>query len=260
MAMSREKAFQTVARLLALSENKTADPNEAAVAAAQAQRIMEQHALDRALIDTETQGTILGAQEPCELFDGQDDEHLHLWIGGKHVTWRSILANGLARLNDCAVVVDNGGGFCRFLVVGTPTDVAVLRYVFTFVEHEIDRLAKRAARRGQVYGRTGGNQFRLGAVESVLYNVERTKRAARQAFVREHGSRGEQAIVRLDRKGLATQEACSRFFPKLGKARRPSFQRDEHARLAGRKAGKSIAVRGGLNPSASGSPRALRGK
>jgi hypothetical protein len=259
MAMSKEKAIQTVARLLALAENKTANPNEAAVAAAQAQRIMEQHNLDRAIVDNE-RGDLLTPLDECELFDGHDDEHLPLWVGGKQITWRTWLASGLAKLNDCAIVVYSGGGICKLTVVGTPTDVAVLRYVFTFVAREIDRLGKQAARRGVIYGRTGGNNFRIGAVEAVLHNVEQQKREARREFVREHGSRGRRAIVRLDRKALATNEAKSRFFKKLGKGRRATMQRDTLARLAGHKAGKSINVHTSLGSGGASNTPALKGK
>ncbi len=182
------EVLDRILKLLALAEG-TASVHEAAVASGKAQEMMERYRLDRATLEAEV-----------------EDEPIHEWMddplteGGAFVTWLGALAQGIARVNGCQVVVATGrdlqGPLVRIVLVGRATDVAVCRYLFAYLQREIDRLAREALRLGRVTGRDGGQDFRAGAVGSVISRLDERRRAARVGA-------STTAIVKVDARDAA---------------------------------------------------------
>jgi len=255
MAMSKEDAVAKVARLLTLAESQGADPNEAAVAAAQAAGIMERYKLERAVINHYR-------TEPGEAvseYNGADS----LIVGARIPHWRLQLALGISEVLTCKVLYrrghDKSGKRCSLVsVIGRPSDVSVLRYLFRFCDREITRLARVAVKDGFIHGRTGGNNYRHGAVMAVVDTLRREQRQTRETFVAEHGTAGTAAIVKLDATAGEVELFVAKYHPKLRNHRGTSARGDDWARRVGYRDGKSIRVNRGLAAGAEPTPELPR--
>lgn len=206
METEQQKVINTIAKLLRLARGKGTTPAEAATAAAKAQELLDRYKLSMELVESaERTG-------PEEEVGGDKDP---LWKGGKIIQWKRALACGIADANDCQILILAG---CRgaknsaeIQLVGRPTDLQVVRYLFAYLEREIDRLAKEALTTAPVhYGlsmgaarRVWGNSFRRGAV----YEVVNRLRQARVAVRREAAATaaGSRALVRLEERSVAVQ-------------------------------------------------------
>ena len=131
-------------------------------------------------------------------------------------------------------------------MIGRQGDVAVLRYVFAFAEREIDRLARRAVTTGEVRGRTGGNNYRHGAVRAVVETMEREQERTRVSFVREHGARGQTARVKIDESAQEVERWMRHEYPRTRKYGYGGARDDKSAQAAGYRDGKRIQVGTGL--------------
>lgn len=169
---------ERIANLLRLAEG-TNNPNEAATAAAQAQRLMTKHQIKRADLE---------AGDPDDI--QHDDKPL---FTGKRVKgWLIALANGVAKSNGCMTVVAKAEKTNRVFLIGREEDIAVTRALFKYLRGEIDHHVRLARAAGFLRGdgkRT--KEFRFGIVVSVCMALER----ARQQTINEHSST---AIVKLD--------------------------------------------------------------
>jgi hypothetical protein len=260
MAMTKHEAVRKVADLLNLAEGTGTNPNEAAVAAAQAEAIMQRYQLERAVVDEERGGELA----PDEGIDAFEDDAA-LFASGRIPSWKLLLASGLADVNACSLLLSKRApkihkgernAVTLVNIIGRPSDVAVLRYVYAFAEREIDRLAREAVQGGRVAGRTGGNNYRVGAVRAVLDTVRDQKAKTRADFVREHGDRGRAALVKIDEGAAALDAFMREKYGKMGRHRYGGAARDDGAQRAGYRAGKRISLNAGLGR-ASSTTRAL---
>lgn len=234
--MTHEHVVAKVAKLLRLAEG-TSNPNEAAVAAAAAQRLMDEHRISKAEV-----GSADNADESIAVAGDP------LWSRkGTLPTWVGYLASVMARANDCRTYVARGRGFDlkgrRFTrthlnIVGRESDVQVARYMFAYCMREIERLAKKASRRGEISGRTGFNNFRVGAIDA-LYEKLRKQKAASRATA------SSTALVRLDNRSKDVERYMDANL-KLRSGGRRSITLDRSARSAGVAAGRSISVNRGM--------------
>jgi hypothetical protein len=252
--LTREEALAKVVRLLKLAEHRSSNPHEAAVAAAQAQSIMDRYRLERANVELERDG-------------GDPDIGLHtddraLWTGPVAPTWLLALASGLGHINNCRVLLERRRRRSErrslFNAVGRSEDVQVLRYLFTFTSREIERLAQRALRQGLVNGRIGGNNYRVGAVRAVLETAQRARARQRSEFVQQRGQASARALVRLDTVLARVNDFVDREFPGVRQHRYGGGVRDADADALGYQAGRRIAVHSGLD-GAGPAPPALVG-
>ena len=149
---------------LARSEN----PNEAAAAAAAADRLIQEHGLAEAQLQAD-------GKQAAETVT-EDQSPLAAWTG-KTPTWQRILASGLARHYDCAsYLVWIRSNTLAHKIIGRPSDLATVRYMWGWLSVEIERLAQ--LHKGE--GRSWLDSFRRGAVQGVLYKLDESKRAARE--------------------------------------------------------------------------------
>ena len=157
MTEANAAVMAKISKLLALA--KSANVNEAANAAAAAQRLMDEHRRAAADLAASTPTAAGGIGESS--FDGRLD--------GKLVAWRCHLATVIANHNGAIILLRRG----LLVIVGTPDDVGISRYLFDYLTREIDRLtASHARRKGRAYA----NSFRIGCVHTIKLRLD-TERA-----------------------------------------------------------------------------------
>lgn len=221
--------LERVRNLLTLADGTT-NPNEAAVAAAQAQKLMTKHQLTRADVSETDPRRVRQDEEP-------------LFRQKKLKLWQLALANAIAQENACLnVMTTNEKGRNSIFIIGKEEDTAVVRALFLYLRKEIEHHVCVAKDIGFLWGdgeRT--NQFRLGAVVSIGIALHQ----ARQQAADEHG--GSTALVKLDRDSEEAQHWAIDNIPGLEMNVKKSFEVDENSRafLAGRFVGNRIPL---INP------------
>lgn len=223
--MTRENVLHRIKKLKALADDK-ANVNEAANAAAMAQKLIEKHRIEEA--------------ELFELTDEEDQEEvgeqdLETFNGTNMVRWRLDLANHLAYYNNCKTVSYRGNRRskrqAKMTIVGRPSDVSTVRYLFQSLTRDIERLCKRLRPHGG--GKSWSNSFRLGAVQAVSQKMKEAKAAARVGA-------STQALVRVDNAMNAVDAAMKEMG--VGKARKYTHHVDPFAYQAGKRAGKNLNI------------------
>jgi len=265
METQQDRKLDQVRKLLELA--KSDNVNEASNAAAQAQRLMSKFSITEAMIEVEA------ADGETESTDSESPEEdlLHRHQSNAMPTWKINLAVGLTGANQCRVLVNRNA----LKIVGRPSDASTVRYLFSYVVREIDRLTKcESALRGSP-GRTWCNNFRLGAVSEVSRRVREAANAARKEARHEADAgdtlgngaalvRVDNALARLQQHTKDAEAAVQRIInPKGrkngGRTHQSSGSRfDSGGRAAGRRAGASIDIgAGGRAPLGAGSRGAL---
>jgi hypothetical protein len=254
----QEKKLDQVRKLLGLA--KSDNVNEASNAAAAAQRLMSQYSITQAMIAVEA------ADGETEIADSESVEKdlLHRHAASCMPSWKINLASGMCRVNQCRVLI--GANYLN--IVGRPSDAQTTSYLFSYVVNEIDRLTKQEAALYGSPGKTWCNNFRLGAVESVVNRMREAANDARKA-ARQKADTGDTlgtgaslVLVNraIDRIQLHDTEAQRWVDKHCGKRKHhmASTQFDSDGRNAGRRAGASIDLAaGGRAPLSSGSRAAL---
>lgn len=209
-----------IRKLLALS--KSASANEAAAAAAVAQRLMQEHRIAEAELETgEPTETAQLSADPIDTF------------GKRSVYWKEQLCGGLLRLHGCKGWKETTwtGNTCvrRLQIVGRASDVANVRYLYAWLTSEIERLAQRDTKgRGAKYGAS----YRSGAVRGSLSAM-----AAADVAVR--ATANPAALVRLDaREQEAAAAAAASADPRP--ARKSAAKLDAEAYRRGVTAGHGL--------------------
>ena len=158
----QDKTLDRIRKLLRLgqSENK----HEAAQAIARAQRLMDEHKIEIAMLEDSER----------EL----DQEEIEYWsdpldpgTGSRFPRWRVALAWALCRANGCIPFSNRWtfdergrGGRKGIKLVGRASNVQTVRYFYAMCLHEIERLT---TIKGKGNGLTWRNNFRLGCVDGI---------------------------------------------------------------------------------------------
>lgn len=231
--MNINEAREKVAKLLRLS--KSENPNEAALAASRAQEIMDRFKIESMSLEYEQTGAIKN-DEPINIF-----EHDPLDPGtGKRSVWKGRLAVVISRLNQCKVYT-NGGAI---VIVGRPSDVSTVRYLYAWMVREITRITDRDC---AGCGRTYYNNFRNGAVDTISAKMNEASKATVKTVKLEAVSQHALMVVETSIAMREQQLAEVEFFtaakvPGLRKITTYS-RNDVSARDAGRKAAREINLR-----------------
>jgi hypothetical protein len=245
-----DKLLDRVRKLLELSKSENA--NEAANAAAAAQRLMTEHAISDAM---------LGADEES------DDEHLGeigdeaLCSEGAGASWRGMLAAGIADANQCQAYNQRRGREKKLRVVGHARNCSAVRYLFAFIEREIERLCKTEG----VGDRVWNNNFKMGAALEVARRLSESAREARKGARRAADAsdalgngaalmRVDSALAKIDGRASDVEAYVKREL-RMRSARRSSGAYDSSARAAGARAGASINLSGPRASLGAGSAR-----
>jgi hypothetical protein len=210
-----------IRKLLSLS--KSSNANEAAAAAAAAQRLMTEHQIAEAELECGEQ------HERATLADDPIDT-----FGWQTPLWKEQLLGSLVQLNGCMSWKqsrwENGTCVRKVQIVGRPSDVATVRYLYAWLTVEIERLAQRDAK-GR--GRSYANSYRVGAVTGCVSAMRIADRQARQTAP-------SAALVRLDAREEEARTVAAQLELDIKKARPAAFERDEEAYRAGVRAGAQL--------------------
>ena len=233
--MTEEKITARIRDLLRLS--KSDNVNEAGNAAAQAQALMTKHSITEAMVegaDTDAERVEVGL--------------LHTHDGRNMPTWKRTLSRVMCEVNQCHAY--KFGSELR--VIGRPTDANTVRYLFSYVSREVDRLADQEANLRGGPGRTWKNNFRIGAVQEVNRRLREAYQGAR-VQMRQDADRNDtlgtgSALVRVDG-ALATLDRRRADALQYGreKLRLRMVHRGSRGNRDGREAGKRAGASIDLN-------------
>ena len=242
--MTTENVLDKVRKLLRLSQSSNA--NEAALAAAKAQELIDRHQLTQAMLT-------LDSADPTR---GLDDEPIMNFTDAPLDTpkqldrWRSSLALAIAAHN--AVKIWANGP--QLMIIGRPSDAESVRYLYGWLSREVERLA---TEQGHGKGRIWRNNFRLGVVDTIRRKLQEQREQFERA-VRSEASGDSLALVRVNQ-GLTRIVERKMEVAKWTKANVKLYARsggggtfDPSARDAGRRAGESVAIAGGKRGLTSG--------
>lgn len=239
----QERVIDRIRKLLRLSES--ANVHEAANAAERAQHLLEKHRIDRAVIELDGSST----SDPEAIID---DENHPLERSGRLANWKVSLTDAICKVNAATHYIgiethyNFGSARSRSVrticLVGRPSDLAIVRFLYSHFHNEIERLCRQHGR-GQ--GRSWANSFRHGAIHAIGARLQDAQdRARREARDRLQGD--TQALVRLDQ-ALANLDARSatvdewvRQFLKLVPDKRRGVRLDASGYHEGIAAGRQI--------------------
>lgn len=222
-----------VQKLLRLSASN--NPNEAALAAAKAQELIDRYQLTQAML----------AIESGEARRGLDDEPIMNFADAPLDSprqldrWRVTLAMILARRNACKIWSRGP----HLMIVGRPSDAETVRYLYGWLSGEVERLTET---RGAGKGRTWRNNFRLGVIDAIARKLKEQERSLARTM-RAESRHNPQALMRLNQAlSIMTErrmdvERWTRENMKLyAGSGGGGATYDQSARRAGRRAGDSI--------------------
>jgi hypothetical protein len=240
-----DKILAKVKNLLELSSNNSS-VNEAAAAYKAAQKLLSEHRLSMADV---------------ELFSDSDEEEIEeskdaLYVGKRAITWKGILARGIANCNGCDVFwssdwcVASNSMKKRLTVVGRKSDITIVQWLFHSVSFQIEIFSKSALVANGGGGKTFSNNFKKGATSSVLSRLREAKKEVEQEY------EGTKAMVLVSRK----DEDVARYMSSLPLRGGKAYSRyDSAGYSAGVAAGKRVNITGGSIGSGSSGTKGLLG-
>lgn len=182
------ETLSKIAKLLRLAQSD--NPHESALAAAKAQELMDRHQISKAMLEVDTTEPV--DEESIVHFKGDDDA---LYTEeGRRQTWRGMLAATICSYNACACYYSGNA----LILIGRPTDVATVRYLYAYCAREIVRFVEE---QGPGHGRTWYNNYRRGCVTgiaTVLGTQQRELRNAMRTEVSTGMRDGGTAIVKVN--------------------------------------------------------------
>lgn len=231
-AAERENVLRRVQKLLAIAQDDRANPNEAAAAASQAEKIMRKYQIDNAEAiasriskgdDLDTSTVVATAKD-----NGTPVEKIPPWA-----QW---LAVAVAELNDCGArngftQTTKGQEACiRFY--GYTEDVQVAAWMFDYLVATTNRLCKEFRKDDRYLqgGRAVMNSYRQGVSQGILSSVQALTRAKRAEVVTGTGLM------------VIKQRAITEKYGDFGYKSRPITTRSGDAFSAGREVGKRVDV------------------
>lgn len=216
-------ALRRVRKLLALANSP--NPHEAAVAAARAQALIEQHRL-QAWIEADTR-----AKDPSAgIVDARDEP---LERSKRLRKWKIALASVLAAHNGCFAYVLDDKQSRAIVLVGTASDRAAVAELYTWLSK---RIAWLSATHGKGQARSWHKAFRLGVISAVGERLQAARTSAHQDL-------SEAALAVVDPAEAAHRHALDQFVQDRIKLRQGrSIRVDAEAWQAGRAASEDLEL------------------
>lgn len=223
--------------LFALSEG-TSNPNEAANAAFQAQKLLEKHKLTRAAIEVESgerdEEPVIEHSSPLE------EVKRSTW-------WKDFLANAICSTNGCEAYWDHRGAVKLLKLVGRQSDIDICRWLYVSVTNQIEALCKGAMLAGHGRGKRWANSFKQGATSTVIDRLKAAKREVRQEYQQ------TAALVLVETREEDVKNWMSKHHPRLRSGSKQSFSITRDAYSQGKQAGGRVDLsRGKLGGSNKG--------
>ncbi|HEY5956197.1 MAG TPA: DUF2786 domain-containing protein, partial [Polyangiaceae bacterium] len=173
-----EEVISKVRKLYALAEANTSE-NEAAVAVAAAEKLLQQYRLSRAEVEAHSDGDLESPTEDAEPFET---------YGSRVPVWQQVLIGTLASHYGCVVYTSRSTKETAVRVVGCPSDVRLFRLQYNRVKAQIDRLT---LKNGFGKGRSYCDSYRKGLVVVVHERLNAMRTEVRKAAT-------STALVKLD--------------------------------------------------------------
>jgi hypothetical protein len=258
------KILTRVRNLLRLAGNN-ASVEESALAAAAAQRLIDEHNLSAALLAADTNtpdpddapllDTRAAGADPIEPGKPQRDGTTY------QDRWKVTLASTIAKANGSRIYTWNAA----IQIIGRPADIDTVRYLYSYLRAETERLTEL---QGRGMGATWRNNFKYGVVDAIRAKLAEGKKQfeqeARTRACAQAASSGT-ALIKVDR-ALATIEKRGTdierymYSPeakatglKLSKVK-TKIRVNNSARAAGRAAGSRIQIGNAKAGLGAGSP------
>ncbi len=229
-----KKVLEKIQKLMALARGG-ANVNESANAFAHAQALLMKHRISMAEVEL----AATAFKQPDEnIVEGTKP----LYSGQRIIHWKSSLGDNLARLNHCSMFYYNyrNPKSIKYLLVGRPSDMEIVHYMFESIVVQIERLCKDTMKAGFGEGKTWSNNFKHGAVETVIKRLREENQKVRDEY------KGTAALVFVDRRGVEVTEWIAKNM-KLGKTQNTNVARqDQSARDMGRAAGNRVSLNKGI--------------
>lgn len=235
--MSKDKIIDRIKKLLSLS--KSSNEHEAAQAAALAADLMLSNEIEEAAL--------------CEPEDAPEDVGADTLdeLGKQRTPWKGTLAHCLTQSAGCRSYTSRRTGQVTIQIVGQPSKVATVRYMYAYLVGEINRLADSAFREEHAECSRSGvpapsarawkNAFRLGAA-GVIGNRVMAQRKETHAKAKASGAGTSLAVIETAEK--AVEQYVRRTVGRLGSSPRPQFS-SRSGYGAGAAAGQNVSLGGG---------------
>ena len=232
--MPRSKILDRIRKLLALA--KSSNVNEAAVAAAQAQKLIAKHRIDQAR-------ELVDAPEPGDV--ALDDDPLD--EGSRVAQWRLELAMVVAEANGCRVVVLKDGRYSTIKLVGGGEDISIVRALYEWLTKEVQRLTRASGLRG----RDKLDTFRMGAITTIEQRLRDANEEARKIGLKDAKKESKKcvALVRVGLQSLVKRgEEAERIVDEICEGREESIgefgEYDVESFVTGAALGNTIDLHG----------------
>lgn len=225
------KIIEKIQKLMALA-NKGTNVNESAAAMAQAQTLLMKHRLSMAEVELADKAF----KNPENITEGTRP----LYEGQRIVHWKSTLAYYVANLNSCKMFYHHGFKSVRYMLVGRASDMEIVHYFYESITGHIERLCKETMSAGLGTGKTFSNNFKHGAVETVVQRLTEEQNKIRSEY------QGSAALVLVDRKGVEVEQWMKQNM-NLRKMQNTNVARgNNNARNLGREAGQRVPLNKGI--------------
>lgn len=232
--MISDKILDRIKKLINLSSNNS-NVNEAATAFGQAQTLLEKYRL-----------TLADVENLDVLNEEIQESPTALCEGERVVTWKISLADKICRLNSCKVFIrydySKGKKNSKYAVVGRPTDIEIVQYLFVSIVSQIEHLCKIEQKLHNGYGKTWSNNFKHGAAETVAKRLKEAQAVVRQ----EHATSAGLVLVRQREAEVAVW--LKKAVPNMKDRAAVQVRGNLSALEAGREAGKQIQLNKGMEP------------
>lgn len=246
---TNEDVLRRIKNLLRLAQSD--NEHEAALAASRAQELMDRHKIEQSMLELDTSKPA-EPDEDIVHFDDADDALDNM--GSKATTWKGSLAQSIAMHNGCEVYYNKRRRDTyeprevHLAIVGRPSDVATVRYLYAYCVKEIERFV---AQQGAGHGRTWYNNYRMGCVAAMADKLHEQRKAMftdlrEEATTAASGTalvKVNSAIAKFEEKKLATREWVKKNM-KL-RTTSTSYAHNNAAYTRGKKDGATINLSGG---------------
>lgn len=228
------RILDKIRKLMSLADNNS-NLNESAAAFAQAQALLSKHRLTMAEVEA--------ASETLQAGEQIIESAKPLYAGERVVRWKSYLASKIADLNSCKMFIRyirnyyNNKKESRYVVVGRPSDIEIVEYLFQSISSQIEILCKNCMQsEGLGGGKTFANNFKFAAVETVVERLKAADQEAKQDY------QGSAAMVLIKRHEAEVVNWMAEKIGKLKSLPASSSQHNSTAQQLGRAAGYKIGL------------------
>ena len=181
--MDTKSVIDKVNKLLALSKSNNA--NEAAVAAATANKLIDQYRLSQADLSQDHEDSLI-----------EDSDYLY--ETGRIVRWKSHLSYVLAKHYGCALFnqlhLVNGRKASKYKLIGRKSDIEITKYMYNWLVMECQRLVKQEAYgNGKIFAQSYSAGFVAGVAEQLKSSREEVIQQADKTAIININSREKDA-------------------------------------------------------------------